>query len=70
MDNAETRFQGIRQSALEGDIAMIDTVEAGIAVRNRELGYEQAKVELMKKSLEVSNFLWIEEVAGWVTAEM
>ncbi|WP_067035029.1 TolC family protein [Allomuricauda sp. CP2A] len=62
LDNAETRFQGIRQSALAGDIAMIDTVEAGIAVRNRELGYEQAKVELMKKSLEVSNFLWIEDV--------
>ncbi len=62
LTNAQTRFQGIRQSALAGDIAIIDTVEAGIAVRNRELGHEQAKVELMKKSLEVSNFLWIEDV--------
>ncbi|MFD2098922.1 TolC family protein [Flagellimonas iocasae] len=62
LDNADIRFQGIRESALAGDIAIIDTVEAKIAVRNRELGYEQAKVELMKKSLEVSNFLWIEDV--------
>ncbi len=62
LDNADIRFQGIRESALAGDIAIIDTIEAKIAVRNRELGYEQAKVELMKKSLEVSNFLWIEDV--------
>ena len=62
LQNAETRFQGVRESALAGDIAMIDTVEAKIAVRNRALGYEQAQVKLMKKSLELSNFLWIEEV--------
>jgi len=62
LNNAEIRFQGIRQSALAGDIAMIDTVEAKIAVRNRALGLEQAKVKLMKKSLELSNFLWIEDV--------
>ncbi len=62
LENAEVRFQGIKESALAGDIAMIDTVEAKIAVRNRDLGYQQAKVKLMKKSLELSNFLWIEDV--------
>lgn len=62
LENAEIRFQGIKESALAGDIAMIDTVEAKIAVRNRDLGYQQAKVNLMKKSLELSNFLWIEDV--------
>ncbi|MBO0341779.1 MAG: TolC family protein [Bacteroidota bacterium] len=62
LENAEIRFQGIKESALAGDIAMIDTVEAKIAVRNRDLGYQQAKVKLMKKSLELSNFLWIEDV--------
>lgn len=62
LQNAEIRFQGVRERALSGDIAMIDTVEAKIAVRNRALGYEQAKVKLMKKSLELSNFLWIEDV--------
>ncbi|WP_318343624.1 TolC family protein [Flagellimonas baculiformis] len=62
LDNAEIRFNGIRESALAGDIAMIDTVEAKIAVRNRSLGYEQAKVKLMKESLQLSNFLWINDV--------
>ncbi len=62
LENAEIRFNGIRASALAGDKAMIDTVEAKIAVRNRALGFEQAKVNLMKKSLELSNFLWIEDV--------
>ncbi|WP_318310585.1 TolC family protein [Flagellimonas crocea] len=60
--NAEVRFQGIKESALAGDIAMIDTVEAKIAVRTRALGYRQAEVKLMKKSLELGNFLWIEDV--------
>nr|WP_293299897.1 TolC family protein [Allomuricauda sp.] len=62
LGNAQTRFQGVRQSALAGDVAMIDTVEAKIAVRNRALGYEQSKVEVLKKSLELSNFLWIDDV--------
>lgn len=62
LENAEIRFNGVRESALAGDIAMIDTVEAKIAVRNRALGLEQAKVKLMKRSLELSNFLWIDDV--------
>ncbi|MEY8781832.1 TolC family protein [Allomuricauda sp. XS_ASV26] len=62
LQNAETRFQGVKESAMAGEVAMIDTVEAKIAVRNRDLGYQQAKVKLMKKSLELSNYLWIEDV--------
>ncbi|MEM7486809.1 MAG: TolC family protein [Bacteroidota bacterium] len=62
LENAEVRFQGVKQSALAGDIAIIDTVEAKIAVQNRALGLEQAKVRLMKRSLELSNFLWINDV--------
>ncbi|MAU26476.1 MAG: transporter [Muricauda sp.] len=60
--NAKTRFNGVKQSALAGDVAAIDTVEAKIALQNRALGLEQAKVKLRKKSLELSNFLWIEDV--------
>ncbi|MEK6153250.1 TolC family protein [Flavobacteriaceae bacterium 3-367] len=59
LNNARIRFQGIKQSALVGDIAAIDTVEAKIAVQNRALGLEQAKVKLMKSALELSNFLWL-----------
>lgn len=62
LQNAEVRFEGVKQSALAGDIAIIDTVEAKIAVQNRALSLEQAKVRLMKKSLELSNFLWINDV--------
>lgn len=59
--NAETRFQGVRKRALAGDIAIIDTVEAKIAVQDRLLNLEQAKVRLMKSSLELSNFLWLND---------
>jgi outer membrane protein TolC len=62
LENAQIRFQGIRQSALAGDIAAIDTIEAKIAVENRKLSLEQANLELFKKRLEVSNFLWINDV--------
>jgi len=73
LDNAEIRFKGVREVALLGDIAKIDTVEAKIAVRNRKLEMEQARLNLTKASLELSNFLWIEEVPvevkPWVVPE-
>ncbi len=62
LGNASQRFEGIRQSALAGDIAIIDTVEAKIAVQNRELSLVQARVKLIQKTLELSNFLWINDV--------
>ncbi|WP_350289868.1 TolC family protein [uncultured Croceitalea sp.] len=62
LKNAQTRFEGVKSSALVGQVAAIDTVEAKIAMQNRALNLEQAKVSLMKKSLELSNFLWINDV--------
>jgi len=62
LENAQIRFQGVKSSAQVGQVAAIDTVEAKIAVQNRALNLEQAKVNLMKKSLELSNFLWINDV--------
>jgi outer membrane protein TolC len=59
LTNAQIRFEGIRKSALAGDIAAIDTVEAKIAVQNRALGLEQAKVRMIKAALDLSNFLWL-----------
>ncbi|MCE2613323.1 TolC family protein [Flavobacteriaceae bacterium D16] len=59
LTNARIRFEGIRKSAMAGDLAAIDTVEARIAVENRELGLEQAKVKYFNKSLQLSNFLWL-----------
>ncbi|WP_010518077.1 TolC family protein [Croceivirga radicis] len=62
LENAEIRFRGVKQAALVGDKAMIDTVEAKIVVENRQLSLEQAQVSLMKKRLELSNFLWINDI--------
>ena len=59
LENASVRFKGIKKSAEAGDIATIDTVEAKIAMQNRALSLEQAKVKFRNKSLELSNFLWI-----------
>ncbi|WP_425234761.1 TolC family protein [Ulvibacterium sp.] len=61
LTNAQIRFEGIRKSALAGDIASIDTVEAKIAVQNRALGLEQAKVRMIKAALDLSNFLWLND---------
>lgn len=62
LKNAQIRFEGVKSSALVGQVAAIDTVEAKIAMQNRALNLEQAKVSLIKKSLELSNFLWINNV--------
>ncbi len=59
-ENAYIRFLGVKQRASLGDIAAIDTLEAQIAVQNRMLGLQEAELELQKKTLELSNFLWIE----------
>ncbi|SNY94637.1 TolC family protein [Flagellimonas pacifica] len=70
LKNAEERFEGVKKSAMAGEIAMIDTVEAKIAVRNRALSLEQSNVKLMKKSLQLSNFLWINDVPVELQAEV
>jgi len=59
LTNARIRFEGIKKSALAGDLAAIDTVEAKIAMENRQLGLEQAKVTYFNKSLQLANFLWL-----------
>lgn len=59
--NAQSRLQGINKSASAGDLAAIDTVEAKIAMQDRALRMEQARVNLNYKALEVSNFLWLDE---------
>ena len=62
LENAEQRFQGVKQRAERGDMAIIDTVEAKIAVQNRGLSQEQAWLDLQKAGLHLSNYLWIEDV--------
>lgn len=60
LENAVERFTGIEQNARLGEIPAIDTVEARISVQSRRLDLEQARVDLIKERLELSNFLWLD----------
>ena len=61
LEQAQIRFNGIKQSALAGDLPSIDTLEAGIIKKNRALSLEKAKLKLIEKRLELSNFMWIDD---------
>ena len=60
LTNAELRFQGIKKNVEIGEMAQIDSVEARITVNDRKLNLEKAKVKYMKATLELSNYLWLE----------
>lgn len=60
LKNAQIRFKGVTQLIEQGDKPAIDSVEAGIIVRNRELSLEESKLKLTKAKLELANFLWLE----------
>ena len=58
--NAQIRFKGIQSLIQQGDKPAIDSIEAGIIVKNRQLNLEDANLKLAKAKLELSNFLWLE----------
>ena len=58
--NAELRYRGILKGVEVGENAEIDATEARIAFNNRKLSLEQSRVKLMKATLALSNFLWLE----------
>ena len=60
LSNAQIRFNGVSRLIKEGDKPAIDSVEAGIIVRNRKLSLEESKLKLTKSKLELANFLWLE----------
>ena len=62
--NAAFRFQGVQQRYQTGDLAAIDTIEAKIALNNRKLLVESARLQLAKKQLELANFLWSEDASS------
>ncbi|KFF19925.1 TolC family protein [Flavobacterium hydatis] len=59
-NNAEIRLAGIKALISQGDKPAIDSIEAGISLKNRELSLEDSKLKLAKAKLELSNFLWLE----------
>jgi outer membrane protein TolC len=60
LKNAQIRFEGVASLIKNGDKPAIDSVEAGIIVRNRKLSLEDSNLKLLKSKLELSNFLWLE----------
>lgn len=59
---ASTRFEGVKKLIEHGDSPAIDSVEAKITVRNRQLNVENGNLKLAKAKLNLSNYLWIENV--------
>ena len=58
--NAAFRFEGVKKRMESGDLAAIDSTEARIAYNQRRLERENAHLNYRKKTLEVSNFIWLD----------
>ena len=61
LSNAEIRFNGIKMSFEQGEAPAIDTIEARIALNDRKLNLEKARIKFLKSSLEISNYLWLND---------
>ena len=59
---AEKRAEGIQKLIKAGDKAAVDSIEAGIVIKNRQLNLTEAQLKLAKARLELSNYLWIENI--------
>ena len=60
VENANTRFNGVKKSFEVGERAAIDTTEARIAFNDRRLNYEKSRINYIKAMLDLSNYLWLE----------
>ncbi|WP_348797774.1 TolC family protein [Flavobacterium adhaerens] len=58
--NAQSRYEGILSLIKNGDKPAIDSIEAGINVKNRLLSLEDSNLKLVKAKLELSNYLWLD----------
>lgn len=62
LNYAETRYKGILKLIEQGDKPAIDSVEAGITIKSRRLSLVDARLKLTKARLELSNYMWIDNV--------
>ena len=67
--NAKVRFGGVKSLIEQGDKPAIDSVEAGIILKNRLLSLEDANLKLAKAKLDLANFLWLENTIPLELAE-
>ncbi|MGJ8760207.1 MAG: TolC family protein [Polaribacter sp.] len=61
LTNAEIRFKATKRAFIEGEKPAIDTTEAGITLKSRKLNLEKSRIKLIKASLELSNYLWLND---------
>lgn len=66
---ARDRFQLVKASFEQGDKPAIDTLESLIQIQNREIQYTQAKVDFRNATLDLSNFLWFENLTPLEVSE-
>lgn len=59
LTNAQMRFNGIKKSFEVGERPAIDTLEARITLNDRKLNLEKSRIKFIKSSLELSNYLWL-----------
>jgi len=62
LTNAQVRFNGTKGLIEQGDRPGIDSIEARILVSSRKLNLEQSRIKFVKSKLQLSNFLWIDNV--------
>lgn len=55
---AKERFEFVTRSAKLGDVPYIDTLEASIQLQNREIELQNAKINFIKNTFLLNNFLW------------
>jgi outer membrane protein TolC len=61
LDNADMRFNGIKKNHEVGEMPAIDTLEARITLNDRKLNLEKSNIKYIKASLELSNYLWLND---------
>ena len=60
LDLAERRYRATVLSFKNGDKPAIDTVEATLSIKQRQIASREAELELRKSLLMLSDFLWLE----------
>ncbi len=58
--NAEERFEATKKLTAFGDRPTIDTTEAMTQVQSRQFQVNDARLNFLNKTLELSNYLWLE----------
>lgn len=58
LDLVEVRLNAVRRAAELGDIAFIDTLEAGIQYQNRQILVQQSEIELFNAQALLSVYIW------------